>query len=227
MNIRTLVKLEKLSSGRTFVFADLHGSYSKLMRSLDEVAFDESCDRIILVGDIIDRGEENESCLELLSQSYVYSVIGNHDYIPVHLSNLKSQGLDDEFDFWFNQWMLNGGEWVRNSHWDVDSLAKLFGQTMSVFCEFFASDARVIGVSHAAVPGYNWKNVRHFNGNLSDEHSPTWDRSQLKNSTRIVSGVDEVVHGHTVHAAPIRLGNRHYIDTGAFLDGGTLSYRVY
>ena len=65
--------------GRDFVVGDLHGQYSVLRSLLEQADFQSDIDRLFLVGDLIDRGPENEKCLQLLLEPYVKAVQGNHE----------------------------------------------------------------------------------------------------------------------------------------------------
>jgi len=56
------------TQGRDFILADLHGCYRQLMSAMEAVNFDHEKDRIISVGDLIDRGEESFECLKLLRE---------------------------------------------------------------------------------------------------------------------------------------------------------------
>ena len=53
-----VARFEENATGRDFVVGDLHGMFSHLEALLNEVAFDESADRLFSVGDLIDRGPE-------------------------------------------------------------------------------------------------------------------------------------------------------------------------
>ena len=55
---RLLDQLPENTQGRDFLIGDLHGYYQALMQALEEVAFDPDTDRLISVGDLIDRGPD-------------------------------------------------------------------------------------------------------------------------------------------------------------------------
>ena len=53
--------------GTDFFVGDIHGHYQLLLDSLSQVGFnDNNGDRVFLVGDIINRGPDSYSCVELL-----------------------------------------------------------------------------------------------------------------------------------------------------------------
>ena len=47
---------------RILVIGDMHGKFTRLLSLIHKVNFDERRDFLILLGDYIDRGEENMRC---------------------------------------------------------------------------------------------------------------------------------------------------------------------
>lgn len=64
---------------RTFIIGDLHGHLKELEHALKRVEFDYSNDKLIAVGDLIDRGPNSVECLRLLNEDWFTSVRGNHE----------------------------------------------------------------------------------------------------------------------------------------------------
>lgn len=66
-------------SGRTIVVGDVHGCYDELLKLLEELALGAE-DRVVLVGDLVVKGEKNREVLDLLMGDARFSaVLGNHD----------------------------------------------------------------------------------------------------------------------------------------------------
>lgn len=65
----------------TYVISDIHGCYTAFMKLLEKVGFSNE-DRLIIAGDIIDRGPENFEMLMWLENkpSNVEILMGNHEY---------------------------------------------------------------------------------------------------------------------------------------------------
>ncbi|GAL01159.1 serine/threonine protein phosphatase [Nonlabens ulvanivorans] len=88
----------------TYVVSDIHGCNSKFRRALKAVRLKKT-DRLIILGDMIDRGSESKEVLDtiflLLENNFeVISILGNHE-------DLLLKSLDD-----FNteiSWLKNGG----------------------------------------------------------------------------------------------------------------------
>jgi len=93
--------------GRDFIVPDLHGSYALLMEHLQAVQFDPSRDRLILTGDLIDRGPSSFECLLLLTKPWVYAVMGNHEWMLLTWMAVRNSDYHTPADF-----ISNGGDWV-------------------------------------------------------------------------------------------------------------------
>jgi serine/threonine protein phosphatase 1 len=88
--------------GRDFVCGDLHGSFERLVDFMKFIHFDKEKDRMFSVGDLVDRGPDNEKCLRLLNEPWFHAVRGNHEMLM--------------YDFLYGgpyapYWRQNGGAW--------------------------------------------------------------------------------------------------------------------
>ncbi len=98
----TLKTLEVNTQGRDFVVGDLHGSYNLLEIFAHHVKFDKAFDRLISVGDLVDRGPQSKECLELLDADWFHATYGNHEDL------MEGYITDRPIGNW---WMQNGGGW--------------------------------------------------------------------------------------------------------------------
>src|SRR6478736_6279703 len=65
---------------RTLVMGDIHGAYQALIQCLDRAGFVPGIDRLIQLGDVVDRGPDSYECVEyLLSIPNLVAIKGNHD----------------------------------------------------------------------------------------------------------------------------------------------------
>lgn len=217
-------------SGRVLVAGDLHGEYQTLMRALQALSFDRDRDRLLLLGDIHDRGRSSEECLDLLSQPWVESVLGNHELMLVESvatdGSLRGGALD--------LWMANGGEWVldasprRRAGWRRLLLDKL---PLNWVVE--RRDGRRVLVCHAE-PDPEWLDrvlaldegrlpLNAFRGSvtlwgrriLGVAADETLARREKERLLRPLGGVLCSVHGHTQLAGAGWVNNQLFADTGA------------
>ncbi len=103
--------------GNTYVFGDIHGRARQLREILEAVDYDERHDRVIFVGDLIDRGEESPEVVEYVLQLRrrnpgVVCLRGNHE-----------QMLLDLLDYGDPLWLIpeNGGiQTLQQYGFDID-----------------------------------------------------------------------------------------------------------
>lgn len=88
--------------GKDYVIGDLHGSLSALENLMKNVNFNKESDRIISVGDLVDRGPDSVGCLSLIREPWFHSVLANHEKMMIDKFFAGPTG-----DYWFN----NGGVW--------------------------------------------------------------------------------------------------------------------
>ncbi|MBE0508030.1 MAG: metallophosphoesterase [Marinospirillum sp.] len=206
---RILKILTENTRGRDFVVGDLHGYYTPLMQRLDELRFDATCDRLLAVGDLIDRGPDSVRCLELLKESWFFSVQGNHERFLIH-------SLAGDADVSMT-WLLNGGRWSSlYTDEELQDMAQLILEKMPLALEV-PCKGRQLGIIHAEVPQDDWNCLRHWRGELDNQllEVSTTRRTRLRSSLNYpIRHIDAVACGHTLVPEPTRLGNVHYLETG-------------
>ena len=84
--MRTSQKVLRLSQnkqGRDFVVGDIHFKTIDLLKGLKALGFDSTVDRVIAVGDLIDRGPSVLDGLRLLGEPWFFTVKGNHEQMLI------------------------------------------------------------------------------------------------------------------------------------------------
>lgn len=210
-----VLRLAANTAGRDFVVGDIHGMFSLVFQALELANFDPACDRLISVGDLIDRGPESERCLEFLELPFVHAIRGNHEDL---LLEANPEGRMDGALMARNVYRAGQGWWLsvaENVRFDIlDALSRL------PFAIEIPTPEGLVGVVHADVPeGMGWPE---FLALLETQDARTietgmWGRSRLKRfDLSGVPGVWRVFVGHTVQWQGVQaLGNVIAIDTGA------------
>lgn len=205
------------TAGRDFAVGDIHGCYDKLMVALDDVGFDRKVDRLFAVGDLVDRGRQNEQVVELLQEPWFYSVLGNHDQM------LLDAVSNPEDDFYAIHHIQNGGAWYYGLPTDQQKDIVTLLEGLPTAIEVMTKYGRV-GIVHAQVLGNDWDAMVdsiELGGNAGKYATQIalWSRQKVTaGDTTKVRGVHHVYVGHTVVTAPVILGNVTYTDTGAVFD---------
>ncbi|RJR17473.1 MAG: serine/threonine protein phosphatase [Desulfobacteraceae bacterium] len=190
---------------RTFIIGDVHGCLDMLERLMEKIGWDTSSDRLIYVGDYIDRGYDSFGVVEYivrqtsLSQS-VECVAGNHEIMLLDYLS----GKDPEL-FFYN----GGGSTIRSYRLKRESPhAPLFPNS---HLKFFNSLKPFIDIgTHLVVHAGFMPGVPLEEQSLADM---IWIREPF-----ISSSCDfgkKVVFGHTPFKEPLIMDNKVGIDTGA------------
>lgn len=221
-NIETIVK----NNGRVFVTSDLHGCYDKLIEGLDQIDFNYDEDLLIVIGDMVDRGKDSLSCINLIYKDWVKTTRGNHE--DFCLSYINSTSNEERESIKQNH-IANGGEWFYNLPYEVQvKLGSDIGNLpISIILERNSKKYLFI---HADIPTYikSLEDLKYFIDGESSESVITqciWGRTKIRNlrntkteSLYTIDGVNHVYLGHTINKDVITAGNMSWIDTGAVFD---------
>ena len=208
----SLVKVwDKEIKGKLYAVGDIHGCYNLLMNRLNEIGFDFENDLLVAVGDLVDRGIQNEECVSLIDEPWFTSVKGNHeDLVIMGGTNLS----------YFKCHIQNGGEWFYGLDCQVQQeiINKL--KTLPIALEV-NHKGKKYGFVHGHIEQNDWNDFANSIG-ISALRDPAelamWGRDRIDTDNlqyTHVSGVDAVIMGHTVTQKPFKRDNCYYIDTGA------------
>lgn len=199
-----------------YVVGDLHGEYTKLMKALDGVSFNYDEDLLLCVGDLVDRGEENEQCINLIDEEWFETVMGNHEDFCI-------QGLDDYNVEFYHRMHNNGGHWF----YDLD-----YGRQLEIYKKFknlpilmeMRRAGKKYGFVHADLPYQDWEYNKacleagdFIEGRHIIDHL-IWARNIVNMDTIQIAQVDQVFFGHTPVDDFKHVGNCTFIDTGVVFD---------
>jgi len=209
-----VVTLPANAAGRDFVVGDIHGTFDLVIEAMRGVSFDPARDRILSVGDLIDRGPSSPRAARFLAQPYVHAVRGNHEGL---LIEAYADGEPDRAILDFLGCRNGFGWWLGADPGTRASVLAAVRAMPSAIQVGEGPDA--FGLVHANVPrGLDWpsflEGLRAGDAELADE--ATWDRDRVDRSdATVVEGIGRVFVGHVPVPAVLRLGNVLAIDTGA------------
>ncbi|MBE8598100.1 metallophosphoesterase [Xenorhabdus sp. BG5] len=193
---------------RIFVVGDLHGCYQLLMDKLQQIDFDYEHDLLISVGDLIDRGDRNVECLDLITQPWFRSVRGNHEQMAIN-AVLHNRHRDT--------WFYNGGQWFLYLDYEQEILAKsllAMAEKLPLIIEVNTGHKTIV-IAHADYPDDEYK----FGQPLVWEYV-IWNRNRFCDAIESgigmkIKGADLFIFGHSPAPKPEKHWNQLYIDTGA------------
>ncbi|MBE4974803.1 MULTISPECIES: metallophosphoesterase [Serratia] len=212
-----ITELAKNEQGRDFAVGDLHGCLDELRVLLEHVGFDTRRDRLVAVGDLIDRGTNSLGCLTLLEQPWFFSVLGNHEKVLLDYRQATESQRQSEIA---QRWKMMGGDWF----FELDDAMRYRCQQLAMMLPWVIklTVAQVdYCVIHAEVPPEIDCLETFLTGLKSGDPVSTHSclfgrrRNRAKYDGPIMD-VGYVLCGHTPGEGARQLGNMCNLDYGAF-----------
>ena len=201
-----------------YVVGDIHSCYSLLMEKLKGINFDFKHDLLISVGDIIDRGKENEKCIGLINETWFTSIRGNHEDFCV-------KGAHNPTIEYVHKAPNNGGSWFYDLPDDIRYRVADIFDSLPLMLEVNYLGKK-FGFVHADIPYGDWELTKDaltqgvsIRGRGVDEYL-MWSRNLINMCLTeayqpIIDNIDHVFFGHTVLPKVSTFGNCTFLDTGA------------
>lgn len=161
-----------------FIIGDVHGCLYTYLQLLDH--WDPKSEKLIQLGDLVDRGNHSPSVLELAFQlkknfgQQVQFLMGNHEHMMIKYM----RGEDKQ-----KNWLFNGGQQTLHQFEILDFDPDNYATWLSALPLFWENE--YLKISHAGFSGL---------GNAEDPNNPNgllWNRKPLINIHKIQ------VIGHT------------------------------
>lgn len=201
------------TAGKDYIVGDIHGCWEQLQFQMKLVGFDKSKDRLFSVGDLIDRGPDNEKVLSLLQESWFFPVRGNHEDFMIDAL------LSEHPRFDISVWYRNGGSWFVRA--DLERMRRVANEleTKVPLTRTVLTKYGRLGICHAQPPCRNWKDCEDQRLNDHQIATALWSRSLIESDlmTWKCENVDLTIHGHTPVKEYHMVGNALFIDTGSFM----------
>jgi serine/threonine protein phosphatase 1 len=214
-------------SGSDYIVGDIHGRLDRLERLLALIQFDPEKDRLISVGDLVDRGPNSVEVLRMFRDTpCFYAIRGNHEDMCFNANHAIH--------------LANGGAWYydldEEDGKEIDEILHSLPLAIQIVGDPTSSPR--YGFVHAEVPEDGWRYLQRMLEEYDDvsyRYQADKDVATLLWSRRLigkhkygadyegVAGVERVFVGHTPVTAPITIGNVTYIDTGGGYKDGMLT----
>ncbi|WP_440995913.1 metallophosphoesterase [Arhodomonas sp. SL1] len=212
--------------GRDFVVGDIHAAVTRLRERLKAIDFHPDRDRLLCVGDLVDRGPEPHLVPGLLAEPWFHAVRGNHDVSVLHA--LGREGSPAGLPY-----RCEDHHWIHELSADATE-ALLDGLQALPWALEVGTPEGTVGVVHAEVPP-EYPTWAEFVDAMADpdlgeevRYQAIWSREIAGRArgrgtdaalTHPLPDVLRVFHGHTLmHGLSVlRVANRFWIETGGWL----------
>lgn len=235
--------------GRDLIIGDVHGQGQMLDRLLKHARFEPTLDRVIALGDLVDRGPDSVQLIHRTTRRNWYSLMGNHEALMI--SSVENWEVD-------RIWRRQGNDWTFGLDPKVLGEVRQIAQRFPLAIELPLRDGRKMGLVHAEVKiDHAWQDLHsatYTHWDAINDHGTTlaasalWGRRRIKADARMrldpdrkehsgeiqiltwdaaqpVPGIDLILSGHTIVLPPIPRGrgNVLWIETGAYEPTGLLT----
>jgi serine/threonine protein phosphatase 1 len=102
--------LQPNAHGRDLIVGDLHGHRALLEQELERIGFDPRRDRVLSVGDLVDRGPDSLGTLSLIEEPWFHAVLGNHELMLLNFLGHYGSRIHARKSF-----RMGGGAWVGDA----------------------------------------------------------------------------------------------------------------
>ena len=194
-----------MNEEKIFIIGDVHGCLDMLKRLIDNIEWNPPNDRLIFIGDYIDRGEDAKGVVDFVlklkeDSPLVQCLIGNHEQMFLdYLSGVDSQSF-----------LLNGGLSTLRSYKEA-RLRSDDPLIPSTHLDFFSSLLSMIELEQYFIVHAGFRpNIRIEDQDFIDM---IWIRDEFIYSDYDFGKV--VIFGHSPFNSPMIMKNKIGIDTGA------------
>ena len=189
-------KVQDLQYSRTLAIGDIHGYWRHLEKLLEFINYNKNTDRLIFLGDYIDRGENSKKTLDLIidlarENSKNIFLMGNHE--DMMLSCTLEDGRLSKI-----MWLSNGAEETLQSfgvslYVNLNTIEEKYINFLSFLKHIYIDEELKIIFSHAGIDPLK---PPHKQDLLDEFRGPMWIRSDFYNNPKPAEGY-KVVFGHS------------------------------
>lgn len=194
-----------------FVVGDIHGEITKLKQLMGNIE-KYPIDRLIFIGDCLDKGENSKETLQFLDElSDKYQcdfILGDHEYAWLKFINTGE----------YREFILKYGGKTTMKDFGISKLSPQLAhkKIYSPFRDFFSRLKKFVILDHYIVSHSGINPIFENNDNLDqlDEKEFIFQRNTFIETKRLIRG-KRFIFGHTAFTDPWYDGYKIAIDTGA------------
>lgn len=193
---------------KTYAIGDIHGCLDELNELIDKI-MNKNPDKVIFLGDYVDRGPDSRGVIERLIQfkkefDGAIFIKGNHDAIM--FSALTSY-IDRQF------WLQIGGDVVIEQYETYPDIPEEHYNFLKNL-KYFYDDGTHLFV-HAGIPCEKSFDIK--NPSKDDLETMMWAREDFLPYEHALDRI--VVHGHSISKEPRMFLRKIGVDTGCYANG--------
>lgn len=186
---------------RTIVIGDIHGCYDELIKLLDDVRYNKNKDRLIFLGDYIDRGDDAYNVVKKIQalqkeNKNVIALRGNHEDMLLDAIDVYRYSEEKQ------DWYFNGGGKTEQSFYTRGHSPYEEKEWFESLPYYFEDDKRIY--VHAGI-------------------DPTKPMNQQNRNTMLWIR-DDFIYNRKCYNKQIIFGHTPSISVGS---GGTMPYRTF
>ncbi len=194
-------------TGRVIVIGDLHGCYNEALALIKKLSL-KAEDRLIFLGDLVDRGPKPRECVELAMNHAC--VLGNHEEKHLRQRYYPDAKLSPSHLFTRRSLEAKHYAWFESL-----PMAICIPQHNAIVVHA----GMYPGVELAAQDPHHLMHIQHIKPPSLKTHWPSKAPEDYKFWTHYWQGTERVIFGHTVLTKPLVQANAVGIDTGGCFGG--------
>lgn len=198
---------------KVLFLTDIHGCYDEMLELINIT----NAERIIICGDLIDRGPESKRVVQYCIDNKLEVVLGNHELMAIQAYEII-QKKNHQWELWECDWYMNGGKAVFNSYGSMLEFKEHidYFKSLPIYIDTgLKHNNRKVIAAHTNI----FAIVNQLPPNVLTDHQKfhlVWNRAKATTQTEYY-----VVHGHTptdyyagLDKVPYSCAHSYNIDTG-------------
>lgn len=187
---------------KTLFLTDIHGCYDEMLELISQYP-DR---RIIICGDLIDKGPDSKKVVQYVIDNNIECVLGNHELMAIEAAGYIES--NNKWALWDSDWYHNGGSAVHDSYIDKAQFNQHieFFKSLPIYIDTgLEYNNRKVIAAHTNIFSII-NTLPHENLTYNQKFELVWNRAKSTSQSDYL-----VIHGHTPTDYYANLDNQPYI----------------